>query len=111
VPAAGLAAEWMTLAGFSQRRIIGDRVSLEQLLVRPPKILLRSDYRSGQYSGEQKWLSHPLARGTSMRRRPVPRTGLSRAASRTIVSDGRPWTCLGPPMIAEALRLRQTPRR
>jgi iron complex transport system substrate-binding protein len=111
VPAAGLAAEWMALAGFSQRKIIGDRVSLEQLLVRPPKILLRSDYRSGQYSGEQRWLSHPLARGTSMRRWPVPQTGLGRAASRTITSDGRPWTCMGPPMIAEALRLRQARRR
>jgi iron complex transport system substrate-binding protein len=111
VPASGLAAEWMTLAGFSQRRIIGDRVSLEQLLVRPPEVLLRSDYRNGQYSGGQRWLSHPLARGTSMRRWPVPRTGPSRAASRTIVSDGRPWTCMGPLMIAEALRLRGLRRR
>ena len=40
----------------------GDRVSLEQLLVRPPAVILRSDYRQGQYSGEQRWLSHPLAR-------------------------------------------------
>jgi iron complex transport system substrate-binding protein len=111
VPASGLAAEWMTLAGFRQRSMVGDRVSLEQLLVRPPKILLRSDYRSGQFSSEQRWLSHPLARGAFMRRWPVPRTGLSRAASRTIVSDGRPWTCLGPPMIAEAFRLRQVLRR
>lgn len=87
-----LAAQWMRLAGFRQRALTKDRVSLEQLLVHPPQILLRSDYRSGQYSGEQRWLSHPLAQR--------PR------ASRTIVTDGRPWTCMGPTMIAEVIRLR-----
>jgi iron complex transport system substrate-binding protein len=55
-------------------------------------VLLRSDYRSGQYSGEQRWLSHPLAKR--------PR------AARTIATDGRRWTCMGPPMIAEIERLR-----
>lgn len=97
VPASGLAAEWLALAGFRQRGVRGDRISLEELLVRPPAILLRSDYRSGQYSGEQRWLSHPLARGT--------------AKSRTIVSDGRPWTCMGPAMIGEVLRLRKASGR
>lgn len=96
VAATGLAAEWMALAGFRQRTLRGDRVSLEQLLVSPPEVLLRSDYRSGQYSGEQRWLSHPLAGGTS--------------ASRTIATDGRRWTCMGPTMIAEAARLRKVPR-
>ena len=96
VGAAGLAAEWMALAGFRQRALRGDRVSLEQLLVSPPRILLRSDYRSGQYSGEQRWLSHPLARG--------------RRAARTIVTDGRRWTCMGPTMIDEIARLREFPR-
>ena len=93
VQATGLAAEWMTLAGFKQRPLRGDRVSLEQLLVHPPRVLLRSDYRSGQYSGEQRWLRHPLARGT--------------ARSRTIPTDGRAWTCMGPPMVDEILRLRR----
>lgn len=88
----GLGAQWMTLAGFRQRRLNGDRITLEQLLVRPPAVLLRSDYRSGQYSGEQRWLSHPLAKGT--------------ARSRTIVTDGRSWTCMGPAMIGEIERLR-----
>jgi iron complex transport system substrate-binding protein len=92
VAADGLAAEWMALAGFRQRPLRGDRISLEQLLVKPPAILLRSDYRNGQYSGEQRWLSHPLAKGTS--------------ESRTIVTDGRRWTCMGPLMIDEILRLR-----
>jgi iron complex transport system substrate-binding protein len=92
VAAAGLAAQWMALAGFRQRPVRGDRVSLEQLLVRPPAVLLRSDYRSGQYSSEQRWLSHPLARRAR--------------GSRTVVTDGRPWTCMGPALIAEIERLR-----
>lgn len=88
----GLAAEWMALAGFRQRSLNGDRVSLEQLLVAPPRYLLRSNYRSDQYSGEQRWLAHPLASGTK--------------ASKSISTDGRRWTCMGPPMIDEILRLR-----
>jgi len=96
VAATGLPADWMRLAGLRQRQLPGDRVSLEQLLVSPPKLLLRSDYRSGQYSSEQRWLAHPLA---------------SRArAARTVQTDGRPWTCMGVPMIAEVLRLRKAVR-
>jgi len=93
VGATGLAAEWMALAGFRQRPLNGDRVSLEQLLVSPPRVLLRSDYRAGQYSGEQRWLSHPLAKGTR--------------ASTSIVTDGRRWTCMGPLLIDEIERLRR----
>ena len=93
VQATGLAADWMRLAGFRQRPVTGDRVSLEQLLVRPPAILLRSDYRSGEYSGAQRWLMHPLAKATGR--------------SRTVPTDGRAWTCMGPPMIDEILRLRR----
>ena len=92
VQATGLAADWMRLAGFRQRRLNGDRVSLEQLLVRPPAVLLRSDYRSGEYSGSQRWLMHPLAKATGR--------------SRTIPTDGRAWTCMGPPMVEEVVRLR-----
>jgi iron complex transport system substrate-binding protein len=97
VHAKGLAADWMRLAGFRQRPLRGDRVSLEQLLVRPPAMLLRSDYRSGQYSGEQRWLQHPLAKGTGR--------------SRTIPTDGRAWTCMGLPMVDEVLRLRRRSAR
>jgi iron complex transport system substrate-binding protein len=92
VAANGLAAQWMALAGLRQRPLAGDRVSLEQLLVRPPATLLRSDYRSGQYSGEQRWLSHPLAKRTRQ--------------SRTLVTDGRLWTCMGPLLAREVERLR-----
>ena len=97
VAADGLEAQWMRLAGLRQRPVRGDRISLEELLVRPPQVVLRSDYRQGQYSGAQRWLSHPLAR------RP--------AGSRLIVTDGRRWTCMGPLLIAETLRLRRALQR
>jgi iron complex transport system substrate-binding protein len=97
VAAGGLAAQWMALAGLRQRPLVGDRVSLEQLLTRPPAILLRSDYRSGQFSGEQRWLAHPLAKGTRR--------------SRTIVTDGRLWTCMGPLLARETERLRRAASR
>ena len=97
VAATGLAAEWMALAGLRQRPLTGDRISLEQLAAAPPAILLRSDYRAGQYSGEQRWLSHPLA-GRALR---VP----------TLTTDGRYWTCMGPSLVAEIARLRQAVRR
>ena len=89
----GLAAEWMRLAGLRQRTIRGDRITLEQLLVSPPAVLLRSDYRQGQYSGEQRWLAHPLARRAR--------------AGRTLRADGRRWTCVGPSLIPEIERLRR----
>lgn len=92
VGAASLAADWMRLAGLRQRAIRGDRVSLEQLLVAPPAVLLRSSYRSGEYSAGQRWLSHPLARRVR--------------AGRTLTTDGRLWTCLGPLLVPEILRLR-----
>ena len=87
-----LGAAWMALAGLRQRQLPGDRVTLEQLLARPPAVLLRSDYRSSQYSGEQRWLRHPLARATGR--------------ARTITTDGRRWTCMGPLMIGEIARLK-----
>jgi iron complex transport system substrate-binding protein len=92
VSATGLEAQWMALAGLRQRPLRGDRVSLETLLAFPPAILLRSDYRSRQYSGVQRWLSHPVARKVR--------------GPRNIATDGRPWTCMGPLMVDEVLRLR-----
>lgn len=93
VSAHGLEAQWMALAGLRQRALPGDRVSLETLLARPPEILLRSDYRAGQYSGAQRWLGHPLARGAGR--------------SRTVATDGRRWTCMGPLLVGEVRRLRR----
>ena len=92
VSATGLEAQWMMLAGLRQRPLQGDRVSLETLLARPPAILLRSDYRQGQYSAGQRWLQHPLARQLR--------------AGRTIATEGRRWTCMGPLLIDEIYRLR-----
>lgn len=96
VSASGLEAQWMALAGLRQRAMPGDRVSLETLIVRPPAILLRSDYRQGQYSAGQRWLSHPAARRAR--------------AARTIPTDGRRWTCMGPLLIDEIYRLREAAR-
>ena len=89
----GLEAQWMALAGLRQRAMRGDRVSLETLIVDPPRILLRSDYREGQYSGAQRWLSHPVARRAR--------------GSRQLATDGRRWTCMGPLLVDEIARLRR----
>ena len=92
VEAASLGAQWMGLAGLRQRRLAGGRVSLETLALRPPRVLLRSDYRRSEISLGQRWLDHPLVR---------------KAQSRVMVTDGRPWTCAGPLMPAEIERLRR----
>ncbi|HEV2867434.1 MAG TPA: ABC transporter substrate-binding protein [Allosphingosinicella sp.] len=93
VSAAGLEAQWMALAGLRQRAVQGDRISLETLIARPPAVLLRSDYRQGQYSAAQRWLAHPLVRRAR--------------GSRTLATDGRRWTCMGPLLIGEIERLRR----
>ncbi|HVF37580.1 MAG TPA: hypothetical protein VNA29_06515 [Sphingomicrobium sp.] len=92
VAALSLEAEWMALAGMRQRSLPSGRASLETLAVRPPAILLRSSYRRGERSLGQTWLDHPLARP---------------ARSRVRWTDGRPWTCAGPLMIAEIEKLRR----
>jgi iron complex transport system substrate-binding protein len=97
VSATGLEAQWMALAGLRQRPLPGDRVPLETLLASPPALLLRSDYRAGQYSAEQRWLAHPVARRA--------------AALRTLPTDGRRWTCMGPLLIEEIARLRREAAR
>jgi iron complex transport system substrate-binding protein len=97
ISAIGLEARWMALAGMRQRAIQGDRVGLETLLASPPRILLRSDYRRGQYSNQQRWLSHPLARRVR--------------GARTLATDGRRWTCMGPLLIDEIMRLRREAAR
>jgi iron complex transport system substrate-binding protein len=87
-----LGAEWLRLAGLQQRALPGGRATLETMLTTPPKVLIRSNYRSGQISGGLRWLDHPIVR---------------RAASVQLVTDGRPWTCMGPLMIPEIERLRR----
>lgn len=86
-----LSAQWMRLAGFAQRALPGGRATLETLLTAPPARLLRSDYRRAQVSMGQRWLDHPAVK---------------RLVSRTVATDGRPWTCAGPLMLGEIARLR-----
>ncbi len=88
----GLGAEWMRLAGLAQRRLPGGRATIEQLVMEPPTVVLRSDYRAGQMSLGQRWLDHPLARRTS---------------AAVIPTDGRRWTCAGPLLVEEIERLRR----
>lgn len=85
-------AEWLRLAGLQQRPLPGGRVTLETLLTVPPKVLVQSDYRSGQVSAGARWLENPIVR---------------HARSRRILADGRSWTCLGALMIPEIERLRR----
>lgn len=88
VPSIG--ADWMRLAGLKQRPVSGGRVSLEDLLVRPPAVLVQSRYRSGQMSRGKAWLNHPILR---------------EAKSQRLQVDGRAWTCMGPLVIPEIERL------
>lgn len=92
--ATSLSAQWMRLAGFAQRPLPAGRANLEILLTAPPARLLRSDYRRGQVSLGQRWLDHPA---------------IKRLASRTTMTDGRPWTCAGPAMVSEIARLQRLP--
>lgn len=88
-------AEWLRLAGLEQRALPGGRASLEELLLRPPSVLVLSRYRSAQVSSGARWLGHPVVRNAKARR---------------LASDGRAWTCMGPLMIAEIERLRAAAR-
>jgi iron complex transport system substrate-binding protein len=87
-----LGAQWMRTAGLVQRPLSGGKASLEMLATNLPKLLLISDYRSGQMSQGQRWLTHPI---------------VARTPSRKVTTDGRPWTCAGPLMIPEIERLRR----
>ena len=87
----GLGAEWLRLAGYRQRSLPGGRLSLEMMLTSPPKVLIRSNYRSGQMSAGERWLDNPIIR---------------RSPSRKVITEGRVWTCMGPLMLREIERLR-----
>lgn len=89
------AAQWLGLAGLKQRQLPGGSASLETLLVAPPAVLVRSDYRRGQMSRGMRWFDHPIVR---------------RLAPRTVTTDGRAWTCAGPLMPDEVERLRRAVR-
>lgn len=90
-----LGAQWLRLAGFQQRPLPGGRATLETLLAAPPKVLITSNYRSTQIFAGAAWLQHPIVR---------------HAGAMRLVTDGRPWTCMGPLMVAEVTRLRRAAR-
>lgn len=90
--AQSMGAKWLRLAGFQQRALQGGRATLETLLIAPPRVLIRSNYRSGQMSGGELWLNNPIVR---------------HSGARQLTTDGRPWTCVGPLMIPEIERLRK----
>lgn len=92
LPAGGLGAQWLRLAGLEQRAMRGDLVDAETMLTAPPRLLVRSDYRRDQNSREQQWLQHPLLR---------------RVRAPVVSTDGRRWTCMGPTLLPEVLRLRK----
>ena len=88
-------AQWLRLAGYRQRVLSGGRLTFETVLTNPPKVLIRSNYRSGQMSAGARWLGNPIIR---------------HSLSRHLLTDGRPWTCMGPLMIPEIERLRSAAR-
>ncbi len=87
--------EWLALAGLRQRPLQGGKATLETLLVAPPAVLIRSDYRRGEMSQGMRWLDNPIVK---------------RLEPRTVTTDGRAWTCGGPLMVAEIERLRRATR-
>lgn len=89
------AVQWLALAGLIQRPLPGGRATLEMLLVAPPTVLVRSEYRRGQMSQGMRWFDHPIVK---------------RLQKSTIATDGRAWTCGGPLMVAEIERLRRAVR-
>lgn len=84
--------QWLALAGLRQRALRGGKADLETLLVAPPAVLVRSDYRRGQMSQGMRWFDHPI---------------VQRLQARTVNTDGRAWTCGGPLMVSEVERLRR----
>lgn len=85
-------AQWMRLAGYRQVALPGDRIDRETLLRLPPVTLLASDYRTDQYSRAH---SQPFRR----------------SQDRHLVVEGRRWTCMGPDLIPEIMRLRRLGRQ
>lgn len=88
-------AQWMRLAGLRQRALPNDQATLETLLVRPPAVLVVSNYRRGETSLGNVWLNHPIVRKLKAVR---------------LSADRRASNCMGPLMIAEVERLRRALR-
>lgn len=94
--AKGLGARWLRLAGLRQVPVRGDRLTLETLLSHSPAVLVQSRYRSGQTSSATAWRRHPAA--------------LHAVVGLKLTTEGRRWTCMGPTLLPEILRLRAAAR-
>lgn len=94
IAADGLGAAWLRHAGLIEAPGPRGRVNLERILASPPQVLLVSNYHAGERSNNQAWLNHPALAA-------LP------AGLRRLGTDGRAWTCLGPPVAAEIARLRK----
>ncbi len=90
-----MASALLAAAGIRLRQT---PAGLEQLLADPPAVIIRSAYRAGQTSAIARWLRHPAFRRLD-------------ATTRTIVTDGRVWTCAGPAAISEAARIGRLARQ
>ena len=98
VRANGLSAALLRHAGLEQMSFPGDRANIEQLITRPPEVIVITEYRAKQSSRYQSWLAHPAL-------------GKLPKSTRILHVDGRAWTCLGPPIGREIARLRARLRR
>lgn len=87
----GAAAEWLAFAGIHPIATPPGLSRVEQVVTTRAPLVLRSDYRKGQFSFGSATLDHPLVR---------------RAGSRQIVVDGRRFICSGPLLLDEIERLR-----
>lgn len=87
LPTNGAGRTWLAAAGYRQLALPGDRITREALLRAPSLTLVVSNYRLNQYSRSSF----------------VP---VTRARDTRLNTDGRRWTCLGPSMIPEIMRLR-----
>lgn len=88
-----LGAQWLRLAGVDQPQNLGGRIAAERLLTDPPSLVVLSDYRSDQASRGNFWPGYRLIEDSR--------------EMHTIATDGRRWTCAGPTLIPEILRLRR----
>ena len=87
-----LGAQWLALAGVDVPEDVGATVSAERLLIAPPSLVVRSDYRADQSSRGNFWPGFRFLRNQAIH---------------TVPTDGRRWTCAGPSLIPEIRRLRQ----
>lgn len=88
-----LAATLARHAGLEQQPFPSERVDLERLLAQPPELIVVTRYRANQTSLYQLWLAQPALKQVSKR-------------TRLIEIDGRAWTCLGPSVADDIVRLR-----